>query len=372
MSILLFSAGAFCVLFCTGVVYQRIGARRDARRYAANGRHIEIGNHRRLYVRQSGTGSPAVIFEAGIAASSLNWFHIQEQVSRFAAAVSYDRCGLGWSGPCRTLRTPRNVALELHEMLERSGIKPPYLLVGHSFGGLVMRRFALLFPDEVASLILIDPMRCDEWPPVNRTKQGDLRRAKKMCRYAILIAHIGLARIGITSLLCGKGMLSGRLARLAGDGTQHVLGRVDQEVAKLPMEIRPAIAAQWSRPGFYAGMHAHLSAIPATVTEMLELEPIADTPVLVFTPDSAPPLSWNHLREIGDNVKQVIVPNSRHWVHLDQPGIVVELIREAVESARRAAAREASGRIDDEYAGASIAAPGGEWEAAAVAERHSV
>ena len=75
--------------------------------------------------------------------------------------------------------TPGNIAAELHELLDGAGIKPPYILVGHSFGGLVMRRFALMYPEEVASVMLIDPMRCEEWPPLDPTKQAMIDRGLK-------------------------------------------------------------------------------------------------------------------------------------------------------------------------------------------------
>ena len=138
------------------------------------GRWVMIGRGCRLYLLEKGSGGPTVLFEAGIAATNLNWFHIQETVSRFTGTASYDRCGLGWSSPCLTPRTPANIAVELHAMLQAAGINPPYILVGHSFGGLVMRRFALSYPQEVASAVLIDPMRCEEWPPLNPSKQPQI------------------------------------------------------------------------------------------------------------------------------------------------------------------------------------------------------
>ena len=297
---------------------------------------VEIGGGRRLFVRRRGAGTPTVLFEAGIAASSLNWQFLQDRISQLAGTMSYDRCGLGWSGPCSTVRTPGNVAMEFHALLDHAGAKPPYVLVGHSFGGLAMRRFALLYPDEVAAIVLIDPMRCEEWPPLNPGKLADLARGQRMCRYAVPIAQVGLARLGLESLLLRDGLLSGRLARLAGDGTQYVLGRVRGEIEKLPREMRPEMAALWSRPAFYRGVRSHLAAVPETVMEMADAEPVRGTPVLVLTPGRSTPLSADALRQIGDNVLQLVVPDSAHWIHLDQPEIVFNLIREVVASAQSA------------------------------------
>src|ERR1700722_8332790 len=160
-------AGSLATLAGAGFVYQWVGALRDRRRFAGHGRWVEIGRRRRIFVREQGSGGPTVVFEAGIAATNLNWFQVQDQVSKSTSTISYDREGLGWSSACRTARTPANIATELHAMLKLAGIPPPYVLVGHSFGGLIVRRFALLYPDEVAGAVLVDPMRCDEWPPMD-------------------------------------------------------------------------------------------------------------------------------------------------------------------------------------------------------------
>lgn len=317
-----------------GVLYQRIGALRDRRVFTREGRWVDVGDGRRLYALERGADGPTVVFESGIAATSLNWSHVQQEVSRFAATVSHDRAGLGWSGACLKAPTPLNVAAELHAMLQAAQIRPPYVLVGHSFGGFVMRRFALMYPKEVARMVLIDPMRCEEWPPINTAKQAVVDRGARLARYAIPIAQLGIARLAVTSLLCGSGRTTRWLEGFGGDGTQHVMGRIRQEIGKVPREIWPALAAHWSRPAFYAGVCAHLESIPDTVREMSIAEPVRGIPMLVLTPDSATPLTDQQLLAIGEQARQVIVPNSAHWVHLDQPEIAIEAIHSAVEAAR--------------------------------------
>jgi pimeloyl-ACP methyl ester carboxylesterase len=320
-------------LITAGIVYQCLGARSDRLRYANGGRWIDIGGRRRLYLVEKGSGYPTVLFEAGIAATNLNWFHIQEPVSRFASTVSYDRGGLGWSSPCRTARTPANIAAELHQLLEGAAVKPPYILVGHSFGGLVMRRFALNYPDEVASLVLVDPMRIEEWPPLDPAKQSELDRGKKLFRIAIPVARIGVARLAVTSLFLRSGRTARQLAGAAGAGGLHVLDRIKDEVGKMPREVWPVVAAHWSRPGNFAGMRSHVEAVPDTVREMQSAEPIQTIPVLVLTPGKSSPLSDECLRRIGNNVQQVIAPASAHWIHLDQPDLVIDSIRKMLTAA---------------------------------------
>ncbi|HTB96937.1 MAG TPA: alpha/beta hydrolase [Terracidiphilus sp.] len=317
-----------------GFLYQWIGGVRDRRRFAGEGRWIDIGGGNNLYLLEKGSGGPTVLFESGIAATNLNWFHIQENVAQFTGTASYDRFGLGWSSPSSSPRTPGNIAGELHAMLERAGIEPPYVLVGHSFGGLVVRRFAIDYPEEVASVVLVDPMRCDEWPPVNPDRQAEVDRGRRLSNYAIPIARIGLARLAITSALCRSGLISRAIAGASGQGAQHVFTRVTEEVGKMPREVWPAVAAHWSSPSYYAGMRSHVASVPDSVREMLASEPIRDIPVLLLTPEKSTPLSEGCLSLIGDNVTQVIAPRSAHWIHLDQPDFVIDSIRTMVAAAR--------------------------------------
>ena len=325
--------GFVVLITSAGFLYQCIGGHRDRIRFAGSGRWVNIGRRSRLYLLEKGSGGPTVIFEAGIAATNLNWFHIQDAVSRFTGTASYDRCGLGWSSPSHTPRTPGNIAAELHEGLHRAGIQTPYVLVGHSFGGLVMRRYALLYPEDVAGVVLVDPMRCEEWPPLNPGKQGEIDRGKKLSRYAVPIARFGLARLAVTSLLCRSGKISSQLAGAAGNGGRHVLSRVTQEVGKMPREVWPIVAAHWSRPGYYVGMRSHVEAVPDTVREMKDAIPIHDIPVLVLTPGKSTPLSGERLYRIGDNIEEVIAHESAHWIHLDEPDLVVDSIRAMVAAA---------------------------------------
>lgn len=329
-----------CVLaaaIAVGILYQRIGGKRDRMRYAGSGRWIEIEPGSSLYLLEQGSGGPTVLFESGIAATNLNWRHIQATISGFTHTASYDRAGLGWSSAAKTARTPANIAMELHSMLEAAGIKPPLILVGHSFGGLVMRRYAQLYPEEVAGLVLVDPMRCEEWPPLDPAKQATIDRGVRMTGYAVPIASVGLARLAVTSLLCRTGVLYTFLSRFAGEGGRHVLARIEDEVGKMPNDVRPIVAGYWSRPDFYVGMSAYLSSVPESAREMLATQPIAGIPVTLLTPGKAAPLSREQLEKIGDRVQQVIAPASAHWIHLDEPELVIQSIRARISAVRPSA-----------------------------------
>jgi pimeloyl-ACP methyl ester carboxylesterase len=310
-----------------GFAYQQIGLWRD-RKLMAGGEIVDIGQDRKVYFVEKGVGTPAVVFESGFAATSLNWKLIQDAVAEESQTVVYDRCGLGWSTPSQTERTPLNIAAELRAMLRLAGIEPPYLLVGHSFGGLIVRRFALDYPGEVAGLVLVDPMRTEEWPPVNERQLVIVNRGITLAWYAVRIARTGAARLAVRSLLCRSGKLAKALSRIAGPRGAYLLDRLTTEVGKMPRETRPAVAAHWSDPAFYEGMLSHLHALPASVVEMHDAEPIEDMPVLVLTPVSAKPLSSDALARIGTDTRQVIAEKSRHWVHLDEPELVISAILE--------------------------------------------
>jgi pimeloyl-ACP methyl ester carboxylesterase len=330
MHVALWIAAFAAVVLVTGVAYQYIGDWRDRNRYAADGRWVTIGNGARLFFFEMGAGDPTILFEAGIGATHLNWRAIQESIAESARTVSYDRCGLGWSSRSRTARIPSNIAAELHQMLHHAGYKPPFILVGHSFGGLVMRRFAVLYPEEVAGVVLIDPMRIDQWPPIDASKQSQIELGRKLIRFAMPVAFCGVARLMVTLLFCRASRFSDQIVGAAGAHKRHVLTRIKTEVRKMPRATWPAVASHWSRPGFYAGIRGHISSIPATVTEMDAVEPIRDIPVTVLTPATASPLTREHLDRIADRAQQTIAHSSDHWIHLDEPELVLDAIRSMV------------------------------------------
>ena len=262
-----------------------------------------------MYVSDMGRGmrdGPTVIFESGIAATSQNWLRVQEVVAAYARAVSYDRSGLGWSSPSDSERTPSNIARELRDMLRHAKIPGPYVLVGHSFGGLVVQRYAAEYPDEILGVILVDPMRVEDWPPVNEAQRAMLVRGTRMAGFGIPVARFGLARL-------------------------HVLERITCEVGKMPREVWPIVAAHWSRPQFYQGLVAHLDAVPASVAEMHGAQAVEGVPVVLLTPGDAKPFSGDDLRRIGSGARQVIARRSGHWIHLDEPELVIDTIRRMVE-----------------------------------------
>ncbi len=127
----------------------------DARAYPAPGRLIDVGGHR-LHLHCTGSGSPTVVLEpgAGMMSSALGW--ITPAVAQDTRVCVYDRAGRGWSEPADAVQDGAQIATDLHTLLQRGGIPGPYVLAGHSFGGLYALTFAARYPDEVAGMVLID------------------------------------------------------------------------------------------------------------------------------------------------------------------------------------------------------------------------
>ena len=120
----------------TGWIYQHVATAGDRKRHPGPGEMFDLQSHR-LHLLSMGRGSPAVILESGLMSTVLSWENVQAEIAKSTRAVSYDRAGLGWSDPGPAPRDAEQIVSELHRLLERAHVSPPFILVGHSFGGLV-------------------------------------------------------------------------------------------------------------------------------------------------------------------------------------------------------------------------------------------
>ena len=148
-------AGTLLMVLGAGAAYQFLSSRRDLRNHPAPGRLIDIGGYR-LHLYCVGNGTPTVVFDSGLSDDSLAWYKMQPEIGRHERACSYDRAGLGWSDSSPLPRTSRVIATELHSLLQRAQVYGPYVLVGHSFGGMNVRMFATLYPQETLGMVLVD------------------------------------------------------------------------------------------------------------------------------------------------------------------------------------------------------------------------
>ena len=138
-----------------GAIYQAFGTEIYRRIYPPPGELVDVGGHS-LHINCVGEGSPTVILESGSGANSVDWANIQPEVANTTRVCAYDRAGSGWSEPGPGPGDLQQIAGELHTLLANAGIDGPYVLVGHSFGGLYVRMYADLYPNEVEGMVLVD------------------------------------------------------------------------------------------------------------------------------------------------------------------------------------------------------------------------
>lgn len=238
---------------------------------------IDAGGHT-LRMLTGGEATPAVIFEAGFGAGLESWATVQNSTAKFARTVSYDRAGIGQSEAGPKPRAAKQIAQELHVALQKAGIAPPYVLVGHSFGGIYVRVFADLYPKEVAGMVLIDPSQetFDEWTKTHPEAQ--------------------------------------RAAR-------------DEEMARAPAGVRDESAEVSAS---YA--QARAAKVPAGIPVIL----------LTAMKDDTMPATvrkvWSQMHEDWvakvPGAKHVVVENSGHSIQVEQPQVVIDAIRQVVDQAR--------------------------------------
>jgi len=242
-----------------------------------------------LHIHCVGEGTPVVVLEAGLGNDATTWRETQPEIARFTRACAYNRAGTGYSGPAAKPHTSRQIGRELHALLSGAHIAGPYVLVGHSFGGLNVRMFASEHPNDVAGMVLVDASSEDQDTRIFGLLPEDQRKSMR--------ATFGVASEGIDFDAFVGSMAEVRASnRALGDKPLVVLTRGRAEArADFPAELRPKAESAWQ------GMQAEL-----------------------------PRLSTNSVH--------VVVANSGHFVHHDAPRMFVAAVRTVVDAARAHAA----------------------------------
>ncbi|MDN4610077.1 alpha/beta fold hydrolase [Arthrobacter burdickii] len=198
--LLLYPVIAVLVLASIGGGYEAAGEAADAKAHSMPGRLIDVGGHR-LHLDCTGSGSPTVVLEPGAGGVSSDLERIAPAVALDTRVCVYDRAGRGWSDPANTPQDAARIATDLHTLLQRGNVPGPYVLAGHSFGGLYALTFAARYPEDVAGLALVDstaPASDPDTEPAHGTgsgsgSQGTTRRVSALAA--------GVARLGIGQLL---------------------------------------------------------------------------------------------------------------------------------------------------------------------------
>lgn len=326
---------AFAVLVGLGAGYQALGSRFDQRRFPPPGRLIDVSGHK-VHLYELGSGSPTVILESGISASSLNWRRVQTAVAEFARVCSYDRSGLGWSELSTEPCTPKSLAQQLHSLLRASELPAPFLLVGHSFGGLIVQAFAATYPDETAGIVLVDPLDPAEWTPLTDQQRRTIAHGVKLSRRGAWATRMGVTRACLSLLLAGNRIVPRAAAKLWSARAAQVTDRIAGQVRKMPEETWPLVATHWMQPKCFEGMARHFECLDASVQEMAEVRRLQiPVTMLIGTQNQHPADPQEYANRISPETKSILAEKSGHWIQLDEPELVVESIRQAIDEVRR-------------------------------------
>ncbi len=250
--------GTLVALLALGTLYQRLAAARCRRQFPPPGRLFDVDGHR-LHAHCVGDGSPVVLLESGIAASSLSWAVVQPEIAKFTRVCAYDRAGLAWSDPPSCPRTFDRIVDELSALLAQVALHERYVLIGHSFGSFVVCAYARRHPQRVAGLVLVDPAL--EW--LSATPQ----RVRMLLGRAPVVQGWRVARARWRRS-CSLALLTGgapgaprRFVKLFGSTAAQTLERLVGEVRKLPSEVHPVVQALWCQPKCFRAMADHLLAL---------------------------------------------------------------------------------------------------------------
>lgn len=245
------------------------------------GKWADVGN-KRLFYYCMGTGSPLVVLETGLGSTSEDYHQVMPLVAGFTRVMCYDRAGLGSSTASNKVVTCQTAVNDLRGLLLAAQLPPPYILVGHSWGGLNMRLFASQFPDEVAGMIMLDAVHEDRYERFAEVLSPELRHR--------MMAAFQDPQRNDEQVDRVESIRQIKAARKHFDFPITVITR------GLPDEAAP----------------------PWPVEAMQKIEVDLQTKFL----------------SMSEKNKQVVAENSHHFIQCDQPRLVVKMIREMVQLAR--------------------------------------
>jgi pimeloyl-ACP methyl ester carboxylesterase len=285
------------------------------------GRLVDLGG-RRLHLHCTGSGAPAVIVENGSSGFSVDWALVQPEVAKFTQVCTYDRAGHAWSepGPARGAVEP--TVDDLHLLLRTAGIRPPYVLVGASLGGIYARAYQRRYPEEVVGLVLDDPTS-DEG--LGYRVNGKDKLIYEMSAQDMREAFMPLLRKG---------------------WHREAPTEIEEPFDRLPKDL--LAARLWAARRFVAADDIYQEAITAESwrqefialrrERLRQAHPLGSLPLAVLGRKQS---DWEtrrrHLAELkalSSAGKLIVAEDSGHEIHLYRPALVVQAIREVVTAAR--------------------------------------
>ena len=297
------------------------------------GQLIDVGGYR-LHLYSTGAGSPAVILDAALGGSSVSWAWVQPALSQRTRVCSYDRAGFGWSDAGPMPRTAARMAEELRTLLERAGVPPPFIIVGHSFGGLVGLIFAARYRADVAGLVLVDPAHAEDWVNPAPKEQIKIDRGVRLCRYGVRAAKVGIAQLVAAFGAAGVlGVARGIVRIVSRGGITREDEGILAPVWKLPPEARQPLRQFWTDQKFFAALGSQIESIRVSARETLDAAAGGYGDLPLVTISSTDPGDYRlrqqeALSRLSTRGRHLVARASGHWVPLDEPAIVITAVEE--------------------------------------------
>jgi pimeloyl-ACP methyl ester carboxylesterase len=283
-------------------------------KYPPPGKLVDVGGYR-LHILCQGQGSPTVVMDSAFGGFASDWSLVQPEIAKFTGVCAYDRSGYAWSepDPRETVRTSRQLVHELHTLLEKESISGPYVLVGHSFGGLNVRVFADQYPNEVVGMILLDPAHEDAEPRLHVSNESIVSR---------LNFQANLLRIGVVRKWLAPKMIVWMIP----------------EYKNLPAEVwAMQVAVALNSENLRTAAREAASATES-LAQVRATHGLGDIPLIVMT-SMAIPSSWMGLAKemagLSTQGRHVVVEGTGHYIQLGRPDAVINAVRQVVEAARR-------------------------------------
>jgi pimeloyl-ACP methyl ester carboxylesterase len=301
------------------------------------GKLVDIGGYK-LHIDIKGKGSPAVIMIAGSQAFSLDWALVAPEIAKITQAVTYDRPALAWSDPGPMPRTFDQDVYELHTLLQKAGVKPPYILVGHSLGGIIARKFEKKYPAEVKGLVLVDATSEDTKLSMNNkiVRLRDLSQNKP-------IPPVKIKPDTITKVPAMKELED--LWKMFGGEP-----KTEPPFDKLPLRFQQLRIWAMRQPKVLLADNGSYWAEEFAAMYADSMYSLGNKPVFVLSSgkdafsndfDTTMKAIWfeklvqkEKMSNLSSNNKHIITTKSRHEIHLDEPELVINAIKEVMIAVR--------------------------------------
>jgi pimeloyl-ACP methyl ester carboxylesterase len=307
---LLYPVFAALLLSAVGGSYETYRETAERSSYPMPGRLIDVGGHK-LHLNCTGTGSPTVVLEPGLGEPSTAMGWIAPDVATTTRVCVYDRAGRGWSEATSVPRDGFQAATDLHTLLERAGEPGPYVLAGHSAGGIYVLNFAHLYPQQVAGVVLLDSMHPEQY-----TKIASWPAFYEMFRRVSAVLP-SLSRFGI-----------GRAVNQTAYG-------------ELPPSARDAQRAFWSTPSHNRSVRDEFSELRTAMTQAQSLTSLDDRPLVVVTAPKDAADGWvaaqEELAALSTNGVQRVLTDATHAALTENEPLAArasQAIRDVVTSVR--------------------------------------